>query len=150
VSDNVLRLIPTNPQYVPETASAELARKQLAELVPDADEVTQTTSGDLQFVDPGANLERISCPMCGQDLPMEWWREQMDEAFKARFATLAVTAPCCRANVSLNDLNYEWPAGFARFVLEAMNPGVADLAAAEIATIAEIVGSPLRLIWAHY
>ncbi len=74
----------------------------------------------------------------------------MDDAFKVRFTALAVTTPCCGANVSLNDLNYEWPAGFARFVLEAMNPGVGDLATAEIAALAEIVGSPLRRIWAHY
>ena len=150
MSDNVLRLIPTDPQFVPDDASAERARDHLAELAPNADEVTQNMSEETQFVDPGANLERISCPRCGQNLPMEWWQDRMDDAFKARFTVLAVTTPCCGADVSLNDLNYEWPAGFARFVLEAMNPGVADLATAEIATLAEIVGSPLRRIWAHY
>jgi hypothetical protein len=150
LSENVLRLIPTDPHFVPDDASAQRAKDQFAQFVPGADEVTETRSEDIQFVDPGANLERISCPRCGQDLAIEWWQERMDAASATRFIALAVTTPCCGANVSLNDLNYEWPAGFARFVLEALNPGVADLAPTEVATIAEIVGAPLRRIWARY
>jgi hypothetical protein len=60
------------------------------------------------------------------------------------------TVACCGALVSLNDLIYEWPAGFARFVLEAMNPNVRDIADDELASLAAILGTPLRKIWARY
>lgn len=57
--------------------------------------------------------------------------------------------PCCGVTVSLNDLDYLSPAGFARFVLEAMNPNVADAEPAWVAEIAEIAGTPLKTIWAY-
>ena len=150
MSDNLLRFIPTDPEFVPQQASAERALGHLVAVVPAAEEVTQATSENVQFVDPGANFERVSCPQCGQELSIEWWQDRMDEAFTDNFATLSITTPCCGTTVSLNDLKYEWPAGFARFVLEARNPGVADLTSEDVATLSDIVGSPLRRIWAHY
>jgi hypothetical protein len=52
--------------------------------------------------------------------------------------------------VSLNELRYDWPAGFARVVLEAMNPDVPDLPATALAELAQRLGAHLRVIWAHY
>jgi hypothetical protein len=150
VSDNRLRLVPIDPEFVPDNPSAARARDHLAALVPDADQVTQSTAAEVQFVDPGANLEQILCPRCGQEIAVEWWQHRMDDAYGTHNTILIVTTPCCGATVSLNDLNYEWPAGFARFVLEAANPGVAELPREEVAKLGEIVGSPLRVIWAHY
>ena len=56
----------------------------------------------------------------------------------------------CGTAVSLNDLRYEWPAGFAKFVLEAMNPNVMDLPDEGFAELSRDLGTPLRKIWAHY
>ena len=103
----------------------------------------------VEFVDQGGNFEGVYCPVCGADLG-EWWPAAMDRAHAGHFADLAVTAPCCGAALSLNDLRYEWPAGFARFVLEAMNPGVPDLPATTLAELEQRLGAPLRVIWAHY
>lgn len=36
-----------------------------------------------------------------------------------------IRVPCCGAVTSLSDLDYRWPAGFARFVLEASEPTLA-------------------------
>jgi len=74
----------------------------------------------------------------------------MDRASEGRFADLSVVLPCCGVVASLNDLRYEWPAGCARFVLEAMNPGGPALSAAQVAQLEQLVGCPLRLIRAHY
>lgn len=150
MSDNLLRFIPVDPDFMPDESSAERARASFAAMVPAADEVTATRSENVQFVDAGANFERVSCPRCGKALTIEWWQDRMDEAFSHNFAMLAVTSPCCGMNISLNDLNYDWPAGFARFVLEARNPNVTDLRAEDVARLAEIVGSPLRRVWTHY
>jgi hypothetical protein len=73
----------------------------------------------------------------------------MDAAWDAHFRDLTTIAGCCGASVSLNDLRYVWPAGFARFVLEAMDPDVADLSAAEHAKLETTLGCELRRIWVH-
>ncbi len=48
--------------------------------------------------------------------------QAMDRAHDAQFGDLAVIVPCCEMRFSLDDLCYEWPAGFARFLLEARSP----------------------------
>src|SRR5438093_1118722 len=58
-----------------------------------------------------------------------------------------------RREATLNDLRYVWPAGFARFVLQARNPGLQgamDLPAVDRAALEAIVGCRLRTIWARY
>jgi hypothetical protein len=150
VSDDYLRFIPTEPAFVPDPAAAEQARRRLAALVPNADEVTATYTDQVQFVDQGANFDRVSCPRCRTTLGIDWWHEAMDASFEAAFERLDVRVPCCGATLSLNDLDYDWPAGFARFVLEAMNPGVRDLPTPDAEELASILGAPFRRIWAHY
>lgn len=51
----------------------------------------------------------------------------MSRASVSGFANLMIVMPCCDGVTSLNSLRYEWPAGFARFILQAMNPGIEDL-----------------------
>jgi hypothetical protein len=150
MSDNYLRLIPTDPQYVPSSEAAEVARQRLARLVPDADEVTTVVTDHAEFVDAGINFERVDCPNCGRELDQEWWTERMDEAAGGHFSALQVTTPCCSWQVSLNDLTYVWPVGFARFVLEALNPNVKDLPEGALADLGTALGTPLRQIWVHY
>ena len=150
MSDNFLRLIPTDPEYTPDAQAADEARAYLATLVPDADEVKAAMTSEVTFIDQGTNLERISCPRCGAELDESWWADEVERASNTAFTQLDVTTPCCAARVSLNDLDYEWPAGFARFVLEAMNPQVRDLDESATARLATMLGTPLRRIWAHY
>ena len=126
------------------------AREYLARVVPDADEVTATVTDDVAFIDQGANFEGVWCPVCRCQLDLSWWQEEMDAACETSFATLDVRTPCCGASTSLNDLRYDLPAGFARMVLEAMNPGVRDIEERDAAAISSILGTPLRRIWAHY
>lgn len=118
--------------------------------VSDADEVTSRLSSELLFVDAGANWESTNCPNCNRQLDMNWVFEAIDAAYETRFTVLDVRMPCCGARSSLNDLRFDWPCGFARFVLQARNPGVADLTAAQIGKLEDVLGCALRLIWAHY
>ena len=39
----------------------------------------------------------------------------MDKAFESNFELLTSVAPCCGNEVSLNELRYGWPSGFAKF-----------------------------------
>jgi hypothetical protein len=54
----------------------------------------------------------------------EVYGDLIDEAFLHVPARLDASMPCCGGSTSLNALRFDWPAGFARFVLEARNAGV--------------------------
>ena len=150
MSDHYLRFISTDPHYAPTAAAAEEARLFLATLVPDADEVVAAISDEIEFVDQGANFERVLCPRCGTEVDEGWWGEEVDRASASAFSGLDVITPCCGSALSLNDLEYVWPAGFARFVLEALNPNLSDLGQRDVAALSALLGTPLRRIWAHY
>ena len=149
VSDNYLRLIPADPSFVPDAGAQARAHNLLRTRLAGADAITIRVTPDIQFVDPGSNLEGIFCPACGARLD-RWWGDAIDRASASSFQELRVQVPCCGAVCSLNDLRYEWPAGFARFVLEAMNPGVPDLPAGDLALLEDILGCRLRRLWARY
>jgi hypothetical protein len=148
MSDNWLQFIPTDPEFQPSTDSAETARRLLASFVPEADEVNAEFKPYLEFFHPGGNWSGVKCPACATDLEA-WWNDAMATASETAFRDLSVTTPCCGAVTSLNDLTYVWPAGFARFVLEAMNPNVENLTLAQEEQLAKRLGGRLRKIWVH-
>ncbi len=121
----------------------------LALYVPLADEVTLVVSPAVEFIDHGGNFERVECSRCGAALKEDWWSDAMDAAYETRFANLLTNVPCCGETVSLNDLRYVMPAGFARFVLTARNPG-RGCTSDEILNLEQVVGCKLRVIWARY
>ena len=59
MSDNYLRFISTDPGYAPVVETAERARLFLANLLPDAEEVTATTSDQIEFIDAAREIERL-------------------------------------------------------------------------------------------
>lgn len=149
MSDNFLRLIPADPVYVPGATAREAARKLLASFVPQADAVVVEVTDEVSFIDQGSNFERVICPVCGTELDVRWWQSAMDKAYEKRFSDLVVNTPCCSAESSLNDLDYQWPAGFSQFMLEARNPN-GDLDDRQRGELEAILGCAVRKIWAHY
>ncbi len=149
MADDWLQLIPTVPTFVPEAEAARAARERFAALVGPADELLATTTAQVAFIDAGANHERITCPRCGTQLDEGWWVRALSDAGDGGFADLQVTVPCCRARLSLNDLGYDWPAGFARFVLEARNPATDDLSAEDVTELGRLLGTALRVVRTH-
>ena len=149
MSDNWLRFIATDPHWVPNGPARDAAVGLLVHWLPDADEVTSNVSDHVEFIDQGANFERVACPACGIGLSDDWWSAAMDRASETDFEDLSVSTPCGHAT-SLNDLDYDWPAGFARFVIEALNPGVEELSDDQMSELTRALGTPLRRIWAHY
>jgi hypothetical protein len=61
-------------------------------------------------------------------------------------------AECCSAMVELSSLHYDWPVGFARFEVTAMNATRAEyeLDDGEPAELGSILGHPVTQILAHY
>ena len=101
------------------------------------------------FVDQGENFERLLCPACGVELSVAWWQQTIDRSEEKDFEDLSVVTPCCGTSTSLNELRYEWPAGFGRFVLRALNPGK-DLSDEAIERLERVLDCKLRKIWAYY
>ncbi|SRR5579884_245754 len=149
MSESTLIFIPTDPEFIPEPEAQWAAAELLKSFLPKSDEVRASTSDEVEFIVTGGNLERILCPACGATVDEDWWIEAMNTAYsESKFANLQVILPCCGTRVSLNDLHYEWPTGFARFRLEAHNP-TTDLDGTFVSRLEQILGCKLRKIWAH-
>ncbi|SRR5579885_402748 len=147
--EHFLRLIPTDSFYVPPSGTQDQARSLFASLV-QGEDIRASVTEDVAFVDPGSNLERILCPKCGNVLSEDWWGQAMDRAYaETQFQNLDVTVPCCERRCSLNDLCYDGPAGFARFLLEARSPAN-NLTEEDLALLESVLGCRVRKIWAHY
>jgi hypothetical protein len=148
MSDNWLRYVPVDPYFQPLPDSAAAAEAMLRQFLPQAEAVSSRFHATVTFVDPGANWSGVECPACGTDAE-PWFGDALSAAAESGFATLDLTAPCCGTAVSLNDLRYPWPAAFGRYVLEAMNPGVAALTPDQLARLGAVVGRALREIPVH-
>ncbi|HTW95313.1 MAG TPA: hypothetical protein VMD30_10990 [Tepidisphaeraceae bacterium] len=147
MSDTWLRIIPSDPNFQPSREAADQARILLGKFLPHSAEVTVNFNDDVTFIDAGGNWEGVKCAACGRDAD-SWWEDAMNRSYGTRFANLIVTAPCCGEKVSLNDLNYVWPVGFAKFVAQAMNPEQ-DLTPTQLQQLSDCLGCELRRIWQH-
>jgi len=154
MSDNILSVIPADPYWQPTADAAEAAMVVLRRLAPQLEGFVQTEyritwHAKTAVVDCGANLERITCSNCRRDIDTEWWADLLEERFETGFADLAVAVPCCEADVSLDDLDYDWPCGFASFELEVWNPNRGQLTDDELAETSAVLGCEVRQVWAH-
>ena len=121
MSDYVVKLIPTDPFMSIPTERLEKAVAFIREHI-ECDEVEVSDEETPEFIDCGENLESITCPECGSELDLEWWGEAMNEVWESEFDDLTTKMPCCGKSVSLNDLEYNLPCGFACCVIEIWNP----------------------------
>jgi hypothetical protein len=149
VSDNVLRIIPCDPSWVPGPAIDDQMVRAARELAPAAEQIQVERTAYPVFVDAGANFERVLCPACQAQLSGQWWGQRMDQAAEADFAALDVRTPCCGTATTLNDLAYDWPQGFSRWILQITNPGRPSLTTSETGELTALLGHPIREIWQH-
>jgi hypothetical protein len=150
VSDSVLRIVPAAPEWVPAEANVDAAVGAVRKLCPGAAELTVRQYAGVTFIDQGGNFEAVRCPACAAVLETDWWRQQMDRAYATHFEVLAIVTPCCAAAVSLNDLEYDRPAGFARFEVRVLSPGRGWLSQDEMTRVSAALGTPVRQIMSHY
>src|SRR6266404_1463026 len=128
MSDNYIHIIPAEPGVVPGDDRQRAAVSYFRQIAPKADEVRVSVSENLEFVHCGANFEKICCPACGARLSLVVWQEWMDDDVGEKGFTLVPhTMPCCGAQRTLHELPYEWPQGFARCDVYAMNPNIGKL-----------------------
>jgi len=149
VSENLLKIIPSSPTYIPGKGRVEEALARIKEAFAFTDNIRVVISESPRFIDQGTNFERIICPNCNAILNTCWWQSAMDKAHRNGFNNLRIKVPCCGTETNLNELKYEWPAGFARFSIEISNPEI-DLSDSTFHELEFVLGSSLKKIWAHY
>jgi len=148
MSDNFLIFIPTDADFEPEPTSRTRAVSYLRDRLPSGEDFSDEVSSAVEFVGCGSNFESVHCPSCGASLDIGWWSERMDVAAKSGFAVRVVEVPCCGRSMDLNQLEYRWPAGFARYSLSVRNPGE-GVEKVELRFLEELLNTPLRVIRAH-
>ena len=148
MSPTVLKIIPTNPSYVPNKIQQDKAKISLTKLYSNKP-IDFITTDSIEFVDQGENFESVSCNLCGQNIKMEDWQDAMDKAYEKQFTDLVFMTSCCHSQTSLNDLNYHSASGFAKFVM-AISDAQNDLSKKDFLELQEVSGTTLRNIWAHY
>lgn len=146
MSDSILRIIPCNPMYVPPVEQQSHATDVLRSYFAHADSVKVETFVTVQFIDAGENWGEIRCPSCDAILDMDWWSGAMGEASEHDFQDLNVTTPCCGSKVSLNTLKYEFEVGFAKFVLEVLNPNKTKLDNSDLSNLEAILGFDIKVV----
>jgi hypothetical protein len=149
MSDSSLRYIPVDPTFQPTQLAALSAAALLHSFLPQAETIDSKFFDSVRFVDAGGNWSGVHCPSCGADIE-PWWADAVSEAWKTDFTTLQIRSRCCETTVSLNDLDYGWPVGFASYVLEAANPSSKGLSPSQLAELETKLGCAIREIPAHH
>ena len=149
MADDWIILIPENPSFVPDAERQLRARQRFGEIAPEADEINLIVSDTVEFFHCGVNFERVLCPSCGAEIPDAWWKERMDDDHDNGFTLSSYSTPCCGRQYTLHELKYEWPQGFGRFALEAMNPNIGRLDEERRQELEDVLATKLRVIYCH-
>ena len=162
MSDQVLKLIPEDKDYLPSREAAESARVLLEEFFPDGEQAEAEFSESLKFIDGGASLERIRCPLCDKtteinpfqenDVGTAWWYE-LDKTLSASpdLNALQVAMPCCKQSASIQYVDFSGAAGFSKFELCIWNPyAEKGISEEQVSKLEHLLGCKLKQIWAHY
>ena len=152
MSDNLMSFVPHDRHFVPDVSARERAVDMLRAFAPSADEICDNVSEEVEFIDCGGNWSGVRCSSCGANAE-PWFGEELNRCYKqSHFRNLDAVAACCGAAVSLDTLNFGWPVGFSRFVLEARNPRLSnsELLREVHRTLEQTVACSLRVIWRRY
>ncbi|QDT66564.1 hypothetical protein [Calycomorphotria hydatis] len=150
MSDNYVIIIPADPEFVPTEQAQRAALEYFQEIAPSADEIESETHQLPQFIDCGGNFEWIRCPNCKTTVCTDWWNERMEaDSNDDGFQLETIAIPCCGFSGTLNDLDYSFPQGFARFELGAMNPNLGELNNAVKLRFESLLGCTIKVIYQH-
>jgi hypothetical protein len=148
MSSTVLKIIPTDPLYVPGKTQMDSAKSLLAKLYK-KNKISVITTDTIEFVDPGSNFDSVSCNLCGRNIEIEDWQNAMDKADEHQFSDLTIITSCCHRKTSLNDLTYHSPAGFSKFII-TIQDAQTEIGDKDLIQLQEAMGTAVRIIWAHY
>jgi hypothetical protein len=103
MSDNILRIVPRDPNFRPSEDVGAKVVSVLKAMIPTHELLEVERHDGIGFVDCGENFSRAICPHCGADLTgkLSSW---IDVSYRTHFQDREVDVPCCGAKVDLNNL----------------------------------------------
>lgn len=123
MSDTIYRIIPKSHDFFPVNTQAADGTVNILKMYVKAERISWKSYDDPIFVDCGGNLESITCPYCGDNIEIDDWQEMMSTCYeRSSFNYLDIILSCCNREASLNNLKYQMDCGFAKFVIEILNP----------------------------
>lgn len=123
MSDTMYKIIPESYNFYPIDIRAIDGAVKVLKMYVQADNITWKSFESPRFIDCGSNFESVTCPLCGNSISIDVWQEMMDMCYKRScFNNLNIVLPCCNKDSTLNDLKYKNDCGFAKFVIEVLNP----------------------------
>ena len=150
MSDAYIHIIPAEVDAAPDRQKNESAAAYFRSIAPQADEISNSISDRLEFVHCSDNFEKICCPSCGNEIETALWQDWMEQdCGENGFALIKHSMPCCDAQCTLHDLVYEWPQGFARSGICAMNANIGKLSEKQRSQFEAILGYPVHVIYQH-
>ena len=148
MSSTVLKIIPTNTSYLPDKIQQDKGKIFLTKLYKN-EQIEFVTTVSIEFVDQGENFDSVYSNLCGQNIEIEDWQNAMEKAYEKQFTDLEFISPCCHKKTSLNDLIYHSAAGFSKFIM-TISDAQNEVGERDLNQLQQILGTPLRIIWAHY
>ena len=142
-------------RFIPENIDAILSREEISlveELDWDGSIPKILFNERILFADAGQNFETVLCPICKTNLT-EWWGSAMCDAYSEDygFTKLEITTPCCKKTTSLHSLDYNFPQGFYKTMIEVVpkTDGKAKLESI-VDKLSDMTNVNWRIVHVHY
>jgi hypothetical protein len=162
MSDSYIRVIPTDPEWQPTVEAAAGAAEYVAGLFAGPGDHVETVEpifyDRITLIDGGQYMADVLCPRCGAAIGLDWFWDLLRVRNGGRrvgeptVGDLGVTVPCCGTALTLPELRFEDPVGFARFEVSAMNwtRSASELSDEELTTAGDILGHPVTQVHTRY
>jgi hypothetical protein len=162
MSDSYIRVIPRDPEWQPTVEAAAATVEYVAGLFAGPGDHVETVKPifyeRIVLIDGGQYMADVFCPRCGVAIGLGWFWDLLRVRSGGRMVgeptvgDLGVLVPCCGSALTLPELRFEDPVGFARFEVSAMNwtRDAWELSDEELTTAGNILGHPVTQIHTRY
>jgi hypothetical protein len=162
MSDLYIRVIPTDPEWQPTAEAAARAVEYVAGLFAGPGDHVEAVEPvfyeRITLIDGGEYTQDVFCPRCDAAIGLDWFWNLLRVRNGGRMVgeptigDLGVIVPCCGTALTLPELHFEAPVGFARFEVSAMNwtRSVWELNDEELTTAGDILGHPVMQVHSLY
>lgn len=148
-SGHHMKLIPTDPKYIPtQTQQIEVLRALIKKYP--RYEINSVVTNEINFIDNAGYWSSISCNICNEEIPVDFWQAAMSESYTTHFVDLTFETPCCQRILNLNDIIYDSPAGFARYSIVVIDLGYEVKNEELVGKLEAILDQEIRIVWANY
>ncbi|WP_442511647.1 hypothetical protein SH528x_003332 [Novipirellula sp. SH528] len=119
-----LRILPRDPAFSLDHKTAGEVVAYLLNRVDGVRDAIPEIWSETHFFTHGRKPVEASCPNCHKPIPADWLNENIARCWDDSFTDLAVVAPCCGRDTTLDQLAFRRAAGFAHFMIRVYGSAV--------------------------